>query len=396
MRLPVALTLLLLVLSSTTVHSDEDATALLSRIADRIYSLDHYYLKGTFSTVVYLGTMSESLSAPVEIAGHRPGRIVMRVDHELMGMTTVSDGDTTWTYAAQLNQYTKTATAAVSVDGRESMEALQPETSLLGTYVTITGRASAAEIAGTAPVMVNSGLVECTVLVVYYDASTDNDPAGVAIMSEGPDTLWVDPNRLLPLRSVHRSLRKIGEHDVSTKMHFDFDTIDLDHIPPPEVFTFVPPPGAVEVEQFGMASAPAMEGRPAPGFTLTSLGGKKRSLEQYRGRIVLLDFWATWCAPCRKELPHLEALYRKYGKDQLVVFAINTSEARGKVEDFIRRSGYTFPVLLDTDGSVMSSFGVTSIPQIFVIDREGKIAVHLVGLRSEDSLIAALASVGVE
>jgi len=392
----VALSLLLLALSGTAAHTDEDATALLSRIADRIYSLDHYHLQGTFSTVVYLGTMTESLSAPIEMAGHRPGRIVMRVDHELMGMTTVSSGDTTWTYAAQLNQYTKTATAAVSPDGREPMETLQPETSLLGTYVTLADRASSVVIVGTAPVVVNSKPVECKVVVVRYDASTNSEPVGVAIMSEGPDTLWVDPDRLLPLRSVHRSLRKIGEHDVSTKLRFDFHHVDLDNIPPRELFTFVPPPGAEKVEQFGMALSSAMEGRPAPAFTLTSLHGKKRSLEQYRGKVVLLDFWATWCSPCRKELPYIEALYRKFGKDQLVVFAINTSEARRKVEDFIRTSGYTFPVLLDTDGSVMSSYGVTSIPQIFVIDGEGKIAVHLIGLRSEDSLLAALASAGVE
>jgi len=396
MRLPVALAFLLLVLTSTVVYPDDDATALLSRIADRIYSLDHYYLKGTFSTVVYLGTTSESLSAPVEMAGHRPGRMRMQVDHELMGMTTVSSGETTWTYANQLNQYTKTASTPVLPDGRDHMQTLQPETSLLGTYLTLVDRISSAEVAGTELVVVNSEPVECKVLVVHYDTSTVDEPVGVAIMSEGPDTLWVDPDRLLPLRSVHRSLRKIGEHDVSTKLRFEFDLVDLDSIPPTELFAFVPPPGAEEVEQFGMAAAPAMEGRSAPAFSLTSLDGKKRSLDQYRGRVVLLDFWATWCAPCRKELPHVEALYRRYGKDQLVVFAINTSEARGKVEDFIRTSGYSFPVLLDTDGSVMSSYGVTSIPQIFVIDREGKIAVHLIGLRSEDSLLAALASAGVE
>jgi cytochrome c-type biogenesis protein len=80
----------------------------------------------------------------------------------------------------------------------------------------------------------------------------------------------------------------------------------------------------------------------------------------------------------------------------MVVFAINTSESRDKVERFIRGSGYTFPVLLDTDGSVMTSYGVTSIPQIFVIDPDGRIAVHLIGVRSEESLRAALATAGIE
>jgi thiol-disulfide isomerase/thioredoxin len=107
-------------------------------------------------------------------------------------------------------------------------------------------------------------------------------------------------------------------------------------------------------------------------FTLKDLHGKKVTLSELRGKIVLVNFWATWCPPCRLEMPDLDALYTHFQSQGLVVLSI-TSEEAFKVNSVIAPWGYHPPVLLDTDGKVHKLFHITGIPTTFVFDRQGRL-----------------------
>lgn len=130
--------------------------------------------------------------------------------------------------------------------------------------------------------------------------------------------------------------------------------------------------------------------KPAPDFTLTTLNGETVRLSDLRGYVVLLDFWATWCPPCRKSLPHVNAMQQdaRLRDKGLRVFAVNARETKDKVERFMRDNKYSFPVLLDSDGAVMTSYRVRVIPTSIIIGRQGIVESVFVGYgpRSEQQL----------
>jgi peroxiredoxin len=129
-------------------------------------------------------------------------------------------------------------------------------------------------------------------------------------------------------------------------------------------------------------------------FTLTDLAGKKWTLRELRGKVVLVNFWATWCPPCRKEIPDLEALYEQFKDQGLVVLAISDEE-RGKVEPFMAERRVTYPVLLDPGRTVHQRFEVEGIPKTFIYDREGKLAAQSIDMRTRKQFLELLAEAGL-
>ena len=111
----------------------------------------------------------------------------------------------------------------------------------------------------------------------------------------------------------------------------------------------------------------------APNFSLQTLDGRTVELSDYQGQVVLLNTWATWCPPCRAEMPDLEAYYRERQADGFVVLAVNSQESAGTVAAFLEDHDFTFPVLLDTDGVVMRQYGIRGLPTSFFIDRDGNV-----------------------
>lgn len=111
----------------------------------------------------------------------------------------------------------------------------------------------------------------------------------------------------------------------------------------------------------------------APDFTLSSLDGSQISLSDYKGQVVLVNLWATWCPPCKAEMPTINAFYETHRDDGFVVLAVNSQEGVTTVKDFIQTNGFSFPVLLDTHGEVMDRYRVRALPTSFIIDRNGTI-----------------------
>src|SRR5581483_9744379 len=120
-------------------------------------------------------------------------------------------------------------------------------------------------------------------------------------------------------------------------------------------------------------------GMPAADFTLTDLDGQARALSEYRGRIVLLNFWATWCKPCTTEMPAMQLSYDKLRERGFVVLAINELEDEAKVREHIRTYQHTFPVLLDHDNRVANIYGVYGLPVSVFLDAEGRIQEYIKG-----------------
>lgn len=130
----------------------------------------------------------------------------------------------------------------------------------------------------------------------------------------------------------------------------------------------------VTPEENGVSlNAAAAVGSPAPDFELKNLVGNDVTLADYRGNVVVVNFWATWCPPCRAEMPGIQAVYDTYKDQGMIVLAVNAQEDQDTIQSFVMETGFTFPILPDPYGQAIRAYGVRSFPATFVIDREGRI-----------------------
>lgn len=128
----------------------------------------------------------------------------------------------------------------------------------------------------------------------------------------------------------------------------------------------------------------------APDFTLPDLNGDQVSLDDYRGKVVLLNFWATWCPPCQQEIPMFVEVYEELKDEDFVILAVSIGEGKEKVSNFVSEKGMTFPVLLDLDKNVGRRYLVRAIPTSIVVDRDGVVQRIIVGMVRESQLRAEL------
>jgi peroxiredoxin len=126
-------------------------------------------------------------------------------------------------------------------------------------------------------------------------------------------------------------------------------------------------------------------GKRAPEFTLKDLNDKTISLSSLKGNVVLINFWATWCPPCRAEMSSLNNLYREYKNNGLSVIAVSTDRSISSVKDFLSKKQLELPVLMDSDSKVSRQFKVFSLPTSFLLDKNGVIVQKFLGEEEWDS-----------
>ena len=130
-----------------------------------------------------------------------------------------------------------------------------------------------------------------------------------------------------------------------------------------------------------VAAAPS---GPAPQFTLPSKAGGDVSLAQYKGQVVMLNFWASWCGPCRQEMPLLEDIYKKYNKLGFTLIGVNVEPDSNAANNWLKQTPVTFPVLYDRESKVSQAFAVSGMPTTVIIDRKGNVRYRHVSYKPGD------------
>ena len=129
----------------------------------------------------------------------------------------------------------------------------------------------------------------------------------------------------------------------------------------------------------------ASVGKPAPDFDTVDLEGKAWSLSKLKGKVVFVNFWATWCAPCREEMPSMQRIYAKLPKDKFTMIALFNRDKPAAVKNFVTKLGLTMPILSDEYNFAGTKYGLTGLPETFIVDKQGVIREKVIGPAQWDS-----------
>jgi thiol-disulfide isomerase/thioredoxin len=370
---------------------DEKALPLLEQIARAYGQLQALELAGTLSLTIDDGTAPATRDADFTSLYLAP----MRFKHEASNQPILGcDGKKVYGYSNRSNAYALTDAPTSKPMLRDLPRAhneVLPVQNLA--LVLAISRDPAGE------------LKEMATQILVGDQQQLDGKAYAALLLTLHDrnnlTLLIDPQTNLIRRAVFDTrplLAESGRTDIKSATYtIDYTVVNAGVKADENQFAWSVPEGAREIGSLPTrvstsastdTPAVALVGRPAPEFALPGIDGKVVSSADFKGRVVVLDFWASWCGPCIFALPQIEKLHQDFGPQGVKVYAINQRETRDVVQDFLATKGLTLPVLLDEDGGVGEKYMVEGIPQTVVIGKDGLIKRVYVGVgpASEDVL----------
>jgi thiol-disulfide isomerase/thioredoxin len=363
------------------VAGDEDAKSLLRRVAET-YKSDRYILQCKSVLSMDVAGFVQKVETSVTIAADGPGRRYISLSSP--GMLMVSNEDSTWAYMAPMNVYSSEASVLdENLDGVSLMFGRSP-----AYFAALNKSNEGPRDLGVESVTAGGRTIECRKIEVAFPFARPN-------VTFHPDTLWIDPTTANVMRS--RSHIAMPEKQAVIKTDVIYEKVDFNNAPD-SLFVFIPPKGARRMDanssSAAMFNSIDLTGKDASEFELRDAEGKMTSLSTYRGNVVVVDFWATWCAPCRMALPDLATLQKEFGQRGLTVLAI--SREGDVAHALLRKSGYGLKSLHDVDGIISEKYQVRALPTTLVIGKDGKVVAHTTGRRPLSELREDLAKAGLK
>ena len=341
---------------------------------------------------------SMKLDVSLQGAARWPDRLFSSQESKLFNLNLGSGPDQSWFYLGQAGTcyVGKPLKLTRELEGITELEL--EESKIFNFYAGIGGFLLNGELiveaeTGTETLTVGEKEIPCQVFRSPAVEASDNGGSGPG---EGEKTIWFDPESGLVLKSHLKSNLEQQGMKIEQTMTFKLDSFSLNKPVAEELFQYKPATETRVVTSLdGVLNPDAMTGEIAADVTFTDFEGNQVQLSDYRGKVVFLDFWATWCGPCRMEMPHLQKLHEELGPSGDVVFLGASSEPKVTIKAFLAKNPYNFKIVMVKQEDAQKKFKVSSIPAGFVIDREGVIRAHLIGAQTEAQLRKALARAGI-
>jgi peroxiredoxin/outer membrane lipoprotein-sorting protein len=370
---------------------EQDAGELLKKVAAAYTNLNQYQFEirvvRNFGSPGHFMTPEESR---IVLAASPPDRLRYEIRAPQNSQLTVSIGGTTWSYLPLYKQYTKEEVAAPDDDseaGGDDDDTQDPVASARYRFVarfrSLGDDSVDSKLLREEEIEAGGEKIRCQVLEIAGERG-------------GPgERLWIDPKRFLVLRSAVKTTSRMQRSVLSGTETTDWTPVRLRQEPDAALFAFQPPRGSKLVQVLDTPFKPAdWSGRPGADFTLSSLTGQQVSLSGLRGKVVLMGFWASWCPPCRAELPVLFGLQKELRASGLVVLGIN-GESGNTARSYLDRQNLDLLTLSDSRHAVQKMYGVHGIPALFVLNRDGTVVRQFRGAASEDAIRSALKQAGL-
>lgn len=359
----------------------ESAQDVLNHVRDTYSRATSLHISAKQEEVLIKGGQSGVSSTDLEIALVGRQKYFVRLKANGQDSIAMSDGEHTWKAVPSKKQWTQVAAAALETRDAEGPDPRSRDLysslvqTLAGRYVALAKAAEDAQITGEEDVKVGGQKIRCYVIRMHAGGAEHQ--------------LWIDQQRFIVLEHKEKG----GTNGTRIEIHLKLSSVDVNTPLSDSMFQFVPGKGWAEAEMLLLPGEERLmlTGSRAANFTLKSLDGEAVALDETRGKVVVLDFWATWCPPCREELPFVEKLRQEFA-GKVEFYGINDEDS-GTVKDFLRKHSYDMTVLMDGKRQVHRQYGVSAIPTMLIIDKRGVIREHFIGSRSEAKLRQALETV---
>ena len=383
-------------------QSAQDGAALLHQVADTYKNLRSYRFESVTVGELISEREHNTTTSRLTLAASGPDRL--RVDSEGPGDWTlvVSDGKTLWRARPYTREFMRTALTGPPLEpkggGLDSDAMLRRSKFFLERNGEVDQNLKAAEVLRQETIEVADTPVACTVVVADYA------PRGSGVRS-WTRTFWIDNARHVILREESVDSGNLFPDqpfvEAENRSRVRYTVASINEPVPDALFTYVPPANFRELDKLEHRSTlpdTTMIGKPAPELTLNTLDGKPLPLSSLRGKTVLLDFWATWCIPCRNQMPSVAKLHGETKDQGLVLLGVDDDESASIAQKFDQENQYDWPSLFDGMGHVgRKAFHVNAIPTLVLIDKSGMIVdIQLgAGPTTEPAIRAALARLGI-
>jgi peroxiredoxin len=373
------------ILGSAVAADQPSAEDLVKQFGGLIKGAGTFRVKVTAVTKMEAEGMKHEYTTRSMLSVAHPGRVASVLEYGLMGATVVCDGKKMVRYMPLAGRYTEEDAPAdlgeALADGGPGMM-MGGSFPLMAALVAADPAAVMLDGVSNGEYLGNRKLdgVEC--LVVRFKQTGFNWEA------------WFETGKKPMLRRVIPDISTMmtgsgaempaAMKNMKYEMSFDLSGWELGVALPDKTFVFNPPPGSEKADDMfgfegggGEGTKNPMIGKPAPDFSVDLVDGGKFKLSEQKGKVVVLDFWASWCVPCRKGLPAVVKVTSELAGRGVVFCGVNEQEDADTIKEFRTDEKLQFPVGMDTEGSVGSLYGVRGIPTTVVVDREGVVlAVH--------------------
>ena len=393
----------LLILQSLWIQTglgqgDGQALEVLKKTSETYRTLRSYQFEGVMERELKAEGFHQTREIPILKAAVIPDKLRIERGWPKNRMTLISNGQDSRLYLAQLHQYARTTPGDIKrfleqgpTDEPATLSALY--NSFVTQYANLPEGVKRARILREESLDLGGTRKAC--FVVEVDSRDVEEGKG----EKNPmRTLWIEKDRYLVLKETSGSRSESPEFGgmLETRQTLELNLAKINEDLPDDLFIFEPPAGVKEIQLADLRQPRrrSLQGELAKDFALKDLKGDSVSLKSLRGNVVLLNFWATWCGPCRVEMPLIDRYQKEYRNQGLLVLGI-TDENPELAMKFLARNQISFASLTDSQQEVAVLYQIRAIPTIIVIDRDGRIVYQGIGVSREEALRTALKDAGI-